>query len=150
MKNYARYCLNLNGYLKNPGDRRHHPEIPAQDLLWTILIGNILRVGSFARMEWLARSAARAALGVGTPFSDDTLAYFTERLDAETTRAALASTLQQAKRNKAFENTRFIGLAVDGTGAGRTDKPPSPGTAFCRLRGSRCQVRHRALLACRR
>ncbi len=126
MQNYARYCLNLNGYLKNPGDRRHHPEIPAQDLLWTILIGNILRVGSFARMEWLARSAARAALGVGTPFSDDTLAYFTERLDAETTRAALASTLQQAKRNKAFENTRFIGLAVDGTGAGRTDKPPCP------------------------
>jgi ribosomal protein S4 len=38
-------------------------------------------------------------------FSDDTLAYFTERLDASAMRAALAATLQQAKRNKAFENS---------------------------------------------
>jgi len=34
--------------------------------------------------------------------------------------------LQQAKRNKAFENSRFIGLAIDGTGAGRTHKEPCP------------------------
>jgi hypothetical protein len=41
-------------------------------------------------------------------------------------RAALAATLQQAKRHKAFENSRFIGLAVDGTGAGHTCKSPCP------------------------
>src|SRR5260370_14669462 len=34
--------------------------------------------------------------------------------------------LHQAKRNKAFENSRFLGLALDGTGAGRTYKEPCP------------------------
>src|ERR1017187_6130869 len=48
-------------------------------------------------------------------------------MDPETTRVALAAALRQAKRKKAFENSRFIGLALDGTGAGRTYKEP------CRL-----------------
>jgi len=52
------------------------------------------------------------------------LAYCTERMDPETTRLALVAALHQAKRNKAFENSRFIGLAVDGTGAGHTYKEP--------------------------
>jgi hypothetical protein len=47
-------------------------------------------------------------------------------MDPETTRLALAAALHQAKRNKAFENSRFIGLALDGTGAGRTYKEPCP------------------------
>lgn len=52
-------------------------------------------------------------------FGDDALAYFTERLDPKPTRDALVAILRQAKRNKAFDDTRFIGLAVDGTGSGR-------------------------------
>ena len=47
-------------------------------------------------------------------------------MDPETTRVALAAALHQAKRNKAFENSRFIGLALDGTGAGQPDKEPCP------------------------
>jgi len=123
---YAAYCLGLKSYLKKPGDGRHHPSIPASGLLWAIIMGYILRVSSFARLEWLSHSTARAGLGLPRGFSDDTLAYFTERLDASTTRAALAATLQQAKRNKAFENSRFIGLALDGTAAGHTCKSPCP------------------------
>jgi hypothetical protein len=46
------------------------------------------------------------------------------RMDPETTRVALAGALHQAKRNKTFENSRFIGLASDGTGAGHTYKEP--------------------------
>ena len=38
----------------------------------------------------------------------------------------MAEALHQAKRHKAFENSRFIGLALDGTGAGRTYKEPCP------------------------
>lgn len=117
IRHYAAYCLGLKSYLQRPGDGRKHPSVLAASLLWTILTGHILRVASFARLEWLAH-AARAGLGVPKSFSDDTLAYFIERLDASTTRAALAAALHQAKRNKAFENSRFIGLAVDGTGAG--------------------------------
>jgi hypothetical protein len=126
IRHYAAYCLGLKSYLQRPGDGRKHPSILAASLLWAILIGHILRVASFARLEWFAHSTARARLGLPQNFSDDTLAYFTERLDVSTARAALAAALHQAKRNKAFENSRFIGLAVDGTGAGHTCKSPCP------------------------
>lgn len=95
-------------------------------MVWTVVMGRILRVPSFLRLEWLVHSPARAGLGLKAPFGDDALAYCTERMDPETTRVALAAALRQAKRNKAFENSRFIGLALDGTGAGRTYKDACP------------------------
>jgi hypothetical protein len=89
-------------------------------------MGHILRETSFLSLEWLVQSPVRTELGIQTKFGDDALAYCTERMDPETTRVALASVLNQAKRNKAFENSRFIGLALDGTSAGRTYKEPCP------------------------
>lgn len=124
MQNYASHCLGLKSYLNNPGDGRRQPEIPARDLVWALLISRILRVSSFHHLEWLVHSPARPALGVGRTFGDDALAYFTERLDPDVTRQALAAALQQAKRNKAFENSPRIGLALDGAGAGYTHKSP--------------------------
>lgn len=64
------------------------------------------------------RSTARKNLSLSESFSEDTLGYFTERLDPRATRQALLSILRRAKRNKAFENCWRIGLAIDGTGAG--------------------------------
>ena len=126
IQNYACHCLHLKSYFQRPGDGRVHPHIPARDLVWAVVMGRILRVASFLRLEWLAHSPVRAELGLQQEFGDDALAYCTERMDPETTRLALAATLQQAKRNKAFENSRFIGLALDGTGAGHTHKEPCP------------------------
>jgi hypothetical protein len=88
IRHYASYCLGLKNYLKTPGDGRCHPSIPASGLLWAIVMRHILRVPSFARLEWLSHSPARAGLGLPQGFSDDTLAYFTERLDASTTRCS--------------------------------------------------------------
>lgn len=87
--------------------------------MWAMLIGIILREGSFHAVEALVRSPARRRLGVGRVFGDDTLAYFTERLAPAGLRGALVDVLKVAKRNKAFENTLYIGLALDGTGAAR-------------------------------
>ena len=126
IQNYACHCLSLKSYFQRPGDGRRHPRIPARDVVWAVVIGHILRITSFLRLEWLAHSPVCMELGLQTAFGDDALAYCTERMDPEATRAALASALRQAKRNKAFENSRFIGLVVDGTGAGRTFKEPCP------------------------
>jgi Transposase DDE domain len=123
---YASYCLGLKSYFQHPGDGRIRPRIPAQALVWSLLIAHLLRAWSFLRVEWLVHSPARPGLGVGAAFGDDALAYFTERLDPESTRAALSSAIHQAKRNKVFECTRLIGLALDGTGAGYTQKEPCP------------------------
>ena len=83
-----------------------------------MLIGQVLRACSFLAVERLVRSSARQALAVSRSFSDDALDYFTERLDLAVTRVALASVLHQAKRNKAFENSGGIGVAVDGSTVG--------------------------------
>jgi hypothetical protein len=128
--NYVTGRLRLRRYLQEPGDGRTEPQVPAQALVWALLITCLLREPSFHGTEQLIRTAGCCrALGVNRRFSDDTLGYFTERLDAAVTRTALVDTLRLAKRNKAFENSRFIGLAIDGTTAGRCRRK---GCSLCR------------------
>jgi Transposase DDE domain len=119
LQKYVARCLGLKTYLRTPGDGRRQPQIPAAALLWALLVGQILREPAFHAVEALVRSRARRALGVSQAFGDDTLAYFTARLSALPTRAALAQAVRQAKRHKAFDHCRFIGLSVDGTTVGR-------------------------------
>jgi hypothetical protein len=126
---YAAKCLGLKSYLEHPGDGRSRPRIPAAVLLWALLIGRLLRYASFAGVEALVRSPARPALPVSRRFGDDALGYFTERLDPAVLRTAALTAVRQAKRNKAFDHCRFIGLAIDGTAAGRSRKQ---GCALCR------------------
>lgn len=123
---YACQRLHLAAYFHCPGDGRRSHRVPAKDLLWSIVLGTILRQLAFLALEALAGSTARANLAVSRSFVDDALGYFTERLDPGPTRAALASALHRAKRNKAFERCRFVGLALDGTGAGRCREAGCP------------------------
>lgn len=129
LRKYVTQRLGLGAYLTAPGDGRTHPQIPAAALLWGLLIGQLLRECAFHGVEALVRSTARRALGVNRTFGDDALAYFTERLDPAVTRATLAHAVRQAKRNKAFAASPYIGLALDGTTAGRCARA---GCALCR------------------
>jgi hypothetical protein len=61
---------------------------------WTFMLDGKKRV------EHVPTDIAR--LGVGRDFGGDALAYFTERLDPTPTRQAVAQTLTQDRRNKAF------------------------------------------------
>lgn len=123
---YASFTLALKSFLHQPGDGRMHPKIPASCLSWGLLLGALLRLNSANRLEWLANSADRRELGLATGFGDDAVAYFTERVDPEVIRHRLAATLKLAKTNKVFDETAFIGLAIDSTGAGRTTKTACP------------------------
>jgi hypothetical protein len=123
---YAAFILALKSFLKQPGDGRMQPQIPAACLAWALLLSTILRVHSARRLAWLAHSANRKELNLPTGFRHEALAYFTERVDPEIIRHSAAATLKLAKCNKVFEETAFIGLALDGTGAGRTTKPACP------------------------
>jgi DDE family transposase len=129
LRRYVARCLRLKSYLQSPGDGRSEPRIPARSLLWALLVGRLLRCPSFAGLEALVRSRARYALSVSRGFGDDALAYFTQRLRPAVTRGAAVTALRQAKRNKAFDDRRFIGLALDGTGAGRSR---AQGCELCR------------------
>jgi hypothetical protein len=105
----------VGAYLQAPGDGRRAPAIPAATLLWSLLVGYLLREGAFHAVEALVRSRARRGLGVRHPFGDDTLAYFTERLAIRPLRTALAQLIRAAKRRKAFDDVWRIGLVLDGT-----------------------------------
>jgi Transposase DDE domain len=129
IRRYLCQCLRLKAYFRNPGDGRPRAQIPARYLVWSLVIGYVLRETSFHAVEALVCSKARRALQVGRDFGDDALAYFTERLDPKPTRHALATALTQAKRNRAFDNSRFIGIAVDGTTTGRS---ATEGCHLCR------------------
>jgi hypothetical protein len=83
-------------------------------------MGVVLRRAAFAGIEALVRSPARRALDVSQRFGNDSLNYFTERLDPTVTRYATVTAVRQAKRHKAFEDCPYIGLALDGTRAGRS------------------------------
>ena len=122
---YAARRLRLAAYFRAPGDGRSSPQIPAKTLLWSIVMGFVLRQSAFRAIEAWVGSSARRALGVSRTFGDDALRYFTERLRPAPTRAALASVLRRAKRNKTFEACRFVGLALDGTTGGRRRKSKS-------------------------
>jgi hypothetical protein len=119
LKRFALRQLGLRGYLSAPGDGRQRPQIAAGTMLWALLIGQMVRRSSYHGVEELARSSARSQLRVARCFSDDSLSYCTQRLEANKLRTAIVHVARRAKRNKAFENSRWVGLAVDGTGAGR-------------------------------
>src|SRR5882762_8500713 len=61
---YVTRRLRLRRYLQDPGDGRQQPQIPAQALLWALLIGQILRQSSFHAVEALVRSSARRTLSL--------------------------------------------------------------------------------------
>lgn len=112
------------------------------------MLSTIVRQLTFLAIEALVRSKARRNLGVSRRFGDDALGYFTERLDPAPTRAALASVLHRAKRNKTFEDCHFVGLALDGTTGGRRRKKGCP---LCRpYRNAQQEIvgyRHHLVLA---
>ena len=116
---YVRRGLRLKRFLEKPGDGRRFPQIPARVLLWTMVLGQVLREWSFHGLESLVASPRRRQLGISRKFGDDALSYFTERLDPAPTRATIIQIVRRAKRNKALQNSPFIGLALDGTTVGR-------------------------------
>jgi len=129
LKKYAAKCLRLKSYLRSPGDGRTQGRIPATALVWALLMGALLRRVAFAAVEALVCSRARRALDVSRSFGNDALSYFTERLDPGVTRQAAVAAVREAKRHKAFDDCRFIGLALDGTAAGRSH---AKGCDLCR------------------
>jgi hypothetical protein len=128
---YANRGLGLESFFRNPGDGRVRPQIPAQDLIRAQVGGQMLREISFHGVERLVRSEAKSPMGLSREFSEDSLAYFDERLNPAGPRAALVCALKRTKRNKGLGGRELIGLAVDGSGVSRTSSR-SKVCALCR------------------
>lgn len=134
LKLYATRCLHLKRYFDDCGDGRQQPRLPAGALLWAILAGHFLRQTAFHAVESIVAAVRRSKMAVALRFGDDALGYFSERADPAATRQALTGLLRRAKRNKVFQDSPRIGLAIDGTTVGRC------GQAKCRW----CRPYHNA------
>ena len=120
---YSGKTLGLKAYFDDCGDGRIKPRKPARDLLWALVASQLLRETSFHATEALVHTAPHSNLNLRCEFGDDTLAYFTERMDPQAMRSALVEVLHRAKRHKAFQEDAFVGLAIDGTTVGRCEQP---------------------------
>lgn len=120
LASYATKHLQLRSYLRDAGDGRRKPVIDAKPIVWSMLIGTVLRRSSYLSIEHMVRSCTSASLGGSVPFSDDTLRYFCEHANLDVTRQALADTVKHAKRNKAFDTAPMVGLAMDGVTSGHS------------------------------
>jgi hypothetical protein len=130
LRQFAVEKLALETFIREPGDGRVFPQIPAADLLWALVAGHVLRDHSHRGVEALVEPCP-SSIGVGRSFGDDTLAYFTERLSPERLRQALNGLLRRAKRNKAFAGGRLIGLALDGSQGGGSSEKRCPWCVPC-------------------
>ena len=91
--------------------RRPYPEIPTRPLLLSLLLGVVLRSGSYLDIsQQTKRRRWQHLIHWGQPISDDAFHYVSERFDVEDLRQGLAEVNQRLKANKALESCKINGL----------------------------------------
>lgn len=108
---YAQKVFGLRGLLVGVHDGRPFPKIPLLPVLITLLLGVVLRVGSYLNLsEQTRRRRWQHLAGLKGPISDDIFEYVTERLWAEELRQVVAWIDKKLKANKALESCKISGL----------------------------------------
>lgn len=108
---YAQKVFGLKIQLRGVRDERSSPTIPTLAVLITLLLGVVLRFGSYLHLSvQTKRRRWRHLAGLKEPISDDTLEYVTERLWLEDLRQTIAPAAKKLKTNKALESCKINGL----------------------------------------
>ena len=95
------------------GVRSHRPcpEIPTQALFLSLLLGVLLRAGSYLSIsQQTKRRRWQHLIHWGQRISDDALHYVSERFYVEDLRQGLSEVNQRLKANKALESCKINGL----------------------------------------
>lgn len=108
---YAAKVFGLPRLLRGVRDERPYPQIPTRPVLLSLLLGAVLRVGSYLDLAGQTRQRRwRRLTHWAETISHDTFQYVAERLDLEGLRAALVAVNRQLKTQKALESCRINGL----------------------------------------
>jgi hypothetical protein len=92
-------------------DARPYPEIPTRPIFLSLLLGVVLRVGSYLDLaQQTKRRRWQHLIHWAKPISHDTFEYASERFNLEDLRQDLASTAKDLKANKALESCKISGL----------------------------------------
>ncbi len=108
---YATKVFRLGWWLRQVSDQRPYPEIPTRALLVSLLLGVVLRVGSYLDLaKQTKRRRWQHLVHWGRRISHDAFAYVAERFNLEDLRQTLAQINKQLKANKALESCKINGL----------------------------------------
>jgi len=109
--NYAIKVFALNRVARTVRDSRPYPKIPTQPLFLTLLLGVVLRIGSYQDLaKQTKRRRWQHLIHWRQRLSDDALHYVSERFHLEDLRRSLAEVNQRLKDNKALESCKLNGL----------------------------------------
>jgi hypothetical protein len=108
---YSDKVFALSQQLRGVRDHRPYPEIPTRVVVLTLLLGVVLRVGSYLDLSAQTRRRRWQRL-VHWPkaISHDAFPYVAERLELADLRRSLVQVNKQLKANKALESCKINGL----------------------------------------
>ena len=108
---YVTKVFHLGALLREVTDARPYPEIPTRPVLLSLLLGVILRVGSYHDLaKQTKRRRWRHLVHWRRRISHDTFEYVAERFNLADLRRTLAQVNRQLKANKALESCKINGL----------------------------------------
>ena len=108
---YAIKVFRLGRLLRDVRNRRCDPPIPTRALLLSLVMGVVIRVGSYLDLsEQTKRRRWQHLIHWAQRISHDAFAYGIERFNLEDLRQNLAQVNHQLKANKALESCKINGL----------------------------------------
>jgi hypothetical protein len=108
---YAVKVFALGRVVRTVRDSRPYPEIPLRPLLLSLLLGVVVRAGSYlAISQQTKRRRWQHLIHWPQRISDDAFHYVSERFNLEDLRQSLAEVSRSLKANKALESCKIKGL----------------------------------------
>jgi hypothetical protein len=109
---YTRNVFGLNRLLRRVRDGHPEPVVPLLPLVVCLVLGVVLRVGSYLDLAQQTKSRRRwrHLCRLKAPVQHEIFGYVTERMSPEDWRQNQAQVAKQLKRNKALESAKINGL----------------------------------------
>ena len=109
---YTGKVFALQGLLRRVRDGRSEPRIPVLPLVLCLVLGVVMRIGSYLDLaeQTKSRRRWRHLCGLKGPLDHEVFGYATERMSPEDWRQNQAQVAKQLKRNKALESCKINGL----------------------------------------
>ena len=111
---YTRNVFELTRLLHRVRDGRPEPVVPLLPLAVCLVLGVVLRIGSYLDLAQQTKSRRRwrHLCGLKAPVQHEIFGYVTERMSPEDWRQNQAQVAKQLKRNKALESCQDQGPAL--------------------------------------
>jgi hypothetical protein len=109
---YTGKVFGLKALLRTVRDGRSAPRVPVLPLVLCLLLGVVMRLGSYRDLaeQTKSRRRWRHLCGLKAPVQHEIFGYATERMTPEDWRQNQAKVAQELKRNKALESCKIKGL----------------------------------------